>query len=140
MRLQVTMESNSPRRASFIAFKVASAVLVAVCVLAVPMGAKGALLAGSQPASGELAPGRVIERPLAGGQSHTYPISLSAGQYAGLLVEQKGLSPLRVSLAGYGQYRPRANNESSQDRRFNRRVDIVILNAAATQADDMVQP
>jgi chemotaxis protein MotB len=78
-------------------------------------------------------------------QTSKYPTNweLSAARATGVtryLVEQKGLSPLRVSLAGYGQYRPRANNESSQDRRFNRRVDIVILNAAATQADDMVQP
>jgi chemotaxis protein MotB len=74
-----------------------------------------------------------------------YPTNweLSAARATGVtryLVEQKGLSPLRVSLAGYGEYRPRAGNDSAQDRRFNRRVDIVILNAATTKADQAVQP
>jgi chemotaxis protein MotB len=78
-------------------------------------------------------------------QTSTYPTNweLSAARATGVtryLVEKKGLSPLRVSLAGYGEYRPRANNGSPADRRFNRRVDIVILNAATTRADEAVQP
>jgi chemotaxis protein MotB len=78
-------------------------------------------------------------------QTAAYPTNweLSAARATGVtryLVEDKGLSPLRVSLAGYGEYRPRAGNGSAQDRRFNRRVDIVILNAAMTKADQAVQP
>ena len=56
------------------------------------------------------------------------------------LVEEKGLSPLRVSLAGYGEYRPRADNRVPADRRLNRHVDIVILNSAMSKADAAVQP
>ncbi len=74
-----------------------------------------------------------------------YPTNweLSAARATGVtryLVEDKGLSPLRVSLAGYGEYRPRFGNESPDARRFNRRVDIVILNAAMTKAEAAVQP
>ncbi len=78
-------------------------------------------------------------------ETSMYPTNweLSAARATGVtryLVETKGLSPLRVSLAGYGEYRPRASNESPENRRFNRRVDIVILNAAMTRADAAVQP
>jgi chemotaxis protein MotB len=78
-------------------------------------------------------------------QTSIYPTNweLSAARATGVtryLVEDKLLSPLRVSLAGYGEYRPRADNASPQNRRFNRRVDIVILNAATTKADQAVQP
>ncbi len=74
-----------------------------------------------------------------------YPTNweLSAARATGVtryLVEDKGLSPLRVSLAGYGEYRPRVENNTPGNRQFNRRVDIVILNAAATKADEAVQP
>src|ERR1019366_1225214 len=62
-------------------------------------------------------------------QTSIYPTNweLSAARATGVtryLVEDKRLSPLRVSLAGYGEYRPRADNASPQNRRFNRRVDI----------------
>ena len=78
-------------------------------------------------------------------QTSIYPTNweLSAARATGVtryLVEEKGLSPLRVSLAGYGEYRPIASNDTVQQRRKNRRVDLVILNAAATKADRAVQP
>ncbi len=78
-------------------------------------------------------------------QTTMYPTNweLSAARATGVtryLVEEKHVSPLRVSLAGYGEYRPRADNASPAQRRLNRRVDIVILNAATTQADQAVQP
>lgn len=38
-----------------------------------------------------LAPSMVVQRELAGGQTHTYQISLSNGQYANLIVEQQGI-------------------------------------------------
>ena len=49
-----------------------------------------------------------------------------ATQVVTLLVESYGLDPLRVSAAGYGPYRPVASNDSSQGRKVNRRVDLVI--------------
>jgi chemotaxis protein MotB len=78
-------------------------------------------------------------------QTSVYPTNweLSAARATGVtryLVEGRGLSPLRVSLAGYGEYRPRAANDTDRDRRSNRRVDIVILNAEMSKADAAVQP
>lgn len=43
------------------------------------------------------------------------------------LVEQKGVSPDRVSAIGYGEYRPVATNDTVEGRQMNRRVEIVIL-------------
>jgi chemotaxis protein MotB len=36
-------------------------------------------------------------------------------------------SPLNISIAGYGQYRPIADNDSEAGRKRNRRVDIILL-------------
>jgi chemotaxis protein MotB len=43
------------------------------------------------------------------------------------LVDEKGISPHRVSAIGYGEYRPVASNETKEGRQMNRRVEIVIL-------------
>jgi len=39
----------------------------------------------------QIEPGKAIERELAGGQSHSYQITLAAGQYLNLLIEQRGI-------------------------------------------------
>jgi len=43
------------------------------------------------------------------------------------LVDNKGISPERLSAIGYGEYRPVASNDSKKGRQQNRRVEIVIL-------------
>jgi len=43
------------------------------------------------------------------------------------LVEERQISPYRVSAAGYGEYRPIGDNSTPEGRQLNRRVDIVIL-------------
>jgi chemotaxis protein MotB len=43
------------------------------------------------------------------------------------LVNEKGLSPQRLSAIGYGEYRPVDSNETAQGRQSNRRVEIVIF-------------
>ena len=48
-----------------------------------------------------------------------------------LLIEQSGVAATRLSAAGYGEFRPRAANDSVEGRAKNRRVDIVVLGAAA---------
>jgi len=40
--------------------------------------------------------------------------------------EKKGFDPLRLSASGFGQYRPRALNETKAGRRLNRRIEIVV--------------
>src|SRR5437870_3083520 len=46
-----------------------------------------------------LEPGKPIERELAGGQAHSYQITLSAGQYLNVMVEQQGIDVV-VALFG----------------------------------------
>ncbi|MFH1338265.1 MAG: OmpA family protein [Candidatus Omnitrophota bacterium] len=43
------------------------------------------------------------------------------------LVDERGISPHRVSAIGYGEYRPMVSNDTQEGRQFNRRVEIVIL-------------
>lgn len=43
------------------------------------------------------------------------------------LVEERGISPKRVSAIGYGEFRPVASNDTKDGRQLNRRVEIVIL-------------
>jgi chemotaxis protein MotB len=40
---------------------------------------------------------------------------------------QKGLSPDRFTIAGYGEYRPVASNDTPEGRAKNRRVELIIL-------------
>jgi chemotaxis protein MotB len=48
------------------------------------------------------------------------------------LVENAGFTPESISAVGYGEFRPTSDNESSENRAKNRRVDIVLL---ATEAE-----
>jgi len=43
------------------------------------------------------------------------------------LIQNKNLSPDKVSIVGYSEYKPIASNETPEGRATNRRVDIVIL-------------
>jgi chemotaxis protein MotB len=44
-----------------------------------------------------------------------------------LLVDDSGFDPRNASVAGYGEYRPFADNGTSEGRRLNRRVDLVVV-------------
>jgi chemotaxis protein MotB len=46
-----------------------------------------------------------------------------------LLVDDAGFDPKKISVAGYGQYRPVADNSTADGRRENRRVDLVVVAA-----------
>jgi chemotaxis protein MotB len=46
------------------------------------------------------------------------------------LVEQSGFDPMRLSAAGYGEFHPRVPNDTPENRARNRRIDVVILDAA----------
>jgi chemotaxis protein MotB len=52
---------------------------------------------------------------------------LRASNVVHVLQESSGISPERLSVIGYGEYRPLVPNEDMQSRSMNRRVDIVIL-------------
>jgi chemotaxis protein MotB len=51
------------------------------------------------------------------------------------LLENTSISPAQFSVAGYGEYRPIADNDSEEGRRANRRVDIVLLRLGLTAAE-----
>ena len=51
------------------------------------------------------------------------------------LVEKDGLSPERISPAGYGEWRPITDNKTAAHRQLNRRVDIVILNSRTSEVE-----
>lgn len=54
---------------------------------------------------------------------------LSAARASSVLhfLLQKGLAPDRFVIAGYGEYRPVASNDTEEGRAKNRRVEIIIL-------------
>ena len=64
--------------------------------------------------------------------------ALSAGR-ASRAVEfliARGLEPARLSATGYAEFHPRVPNESAEARASNRRIDLVVLNAATTSAEE----
>jgi chemotaxis protein MotB len=46
-----------------------------------------------------------------------------------LLLNESGVDPKRLSIAGYAQYHPNASNDTPEGRRANRRVDIVVVSS-----------
>lgn len=47
-----------------------------------------------------------------------------------LLVDDAGFDPRNISAAGYGEYRPVSDNSTADGRKMNRRVDLVVVQAA----------
>ena len=47
------------------------------------------------------------------------------------LISSGTIPPARLSAVGYGEYRPVASNDTSEGKAANRRVDLVVLGAAA---------
>src|SRR5262249_3133472 len=58
-----------------------------------------AVLAAQEPTN--LTPGKAIERPIAAEESHIYRIALAAGEYAVIVVEQRGID-ITVQLLDAG--------------------------------------
>jgi chemotaxis protein MotB len=52
-----------------------------------------------------------------------------ASAVAMLLLNESGVDPKRLSIAGYAQYHPTASNDTPEGRRANRRVDIVVVSS-----------
>ena len=46
-----------------------------------------------------------------------------------------GVQPVRIQVAGYGEFRPLASNDTPDGRALNRRVDIVLLSEEAAAAE-----
>ena len=43
------------------------------------------------------------------------------------LLTEMGVTPENVSAAGFGEFRPRADNETEEGKQLNRRIEIVML-------------
>ena len=61
--------------------------------------------------------------------------AISLGRY---FIDQQGVSPERISVTGYGEHRPVADNTTEEGRRQNRRVDLVLLAVAADEAEGQI--
>ena len=56
------------------------------------------------------------------------------------LVDHKYIAPDKISLAGYGQYHAKHNNQNPESMQLNRRVDIVVINANAALGRQLIAP
>ena len=81
--------------------------------------------AAQQGAQGAVAlePGKAIERELSGGQKHVYQFTLAAGQYASIVVEQRGVD-VGVRLQGEGG-KAVAESDSEPRSHGQERVELV---------------
>jgi chemotaxis protein MotB len=52
------------------------------------------------------------------------------------LIQQGALAPDRLSAAGYAEFHPLGENASPEGRARNRRVDVIVLNAAMSVAEE----
>ena len=73
--------------------------LLALTWSAVSLLVPDASAARKQEAAQKLEVGNPIERELSGGQSHTYEITLTAGQYLNAVVEQRRIARCAVAPA-----------------------------------------
>jgi chemotaxis protein MotB len=53
--------------------------------------------------------------------------SARAAAVLSMLVDNYGFDPRTISLAGYGEFRPAASNDTEEGRRSNRRIDLVVV-------------
>ncbi|HHY37408.1 MAG TPA: OmpA family protein [Clostridia bacterium] len=56
------------------------------------------------------------------------------------MIDLHSIDPRRMSAAGYGEYRPLKPNDSDENRRLNRRVDIVILRLGLSEGEPLALP
>ncbi|HKP14299.1 MAG TPA: tetratricopeptide repeat protein [Blastocatellia bacterium] len=82
-------------------FRLAALSAIALLSSHTLISARASLTAPAQnpPEVRQLEAGKPIERELQGGQSHVYQIQLAAGQYLGVLVEQRGID-VAITVSG----------------------------------------
>jgi len=83
--------------------------------------------------------GHTDDVPIRGGGRFPTNWELSTARATAVVsffIEEGGITPDRLSAAGYGEFRPRTPNEDDASRARNRRVDVVILNAETTRTEE----
>jgi chemotaxis protein MotB len=84
-----------------------------------------------------LVEGHTDDLPVRGGKRYADNMELSAMRAAKVvryLIEAGKVPPELLSAVGYAQYRPVAPNSTSENRKRNRRIDIVILEGSGPSA------
>lgn len=64
---------------------------------------------------------------------------LRASNVAQIIIKDSGINPNRISVVGYGEYRPKSDNTTNEGRIENRRVDILILNSEFNNTEQVTQ-
>ncbi len=72
----------------------------------------------------------IIKGPFASNWELSAARSLEVNRY---LIKHSGINPIRISIAGYGEYKPVINNDSPENRAKNRRVTIIIVKNQQTE-------
>jgi chemotaxis protein MotB len=71
--------------------------------------------------------GHTDNRPIATGRFRSnWELSTARAGAVMAVVLAEGMPPERMSIAGYAEYRPIADNSTDEGRRQNRRVDVVV--------------
>ena len=68
--------------------------------------------------------------------SSNWELSTARATRVVALLVADGMSPARLSAAGYSEFHPKAPNTSPASRALNRRVDIVVLNASTARTEE----
>src|SRR5687768_13291729 len=76
---------------------------IAVAWILVLSGALNAVRSQEQASPYTLTLGQPVAREMRGGEQHTYQVTLSAGQYARLAVDQKGIDVVLALLGADGK-------------------------------------
>lgn len=61
---------------------------------------------------------------------------MRASNVAQILINKAGIKPERVSATGYGEYRPKVDNNTEEGKSINRRVDIIIMNSQFNEVEN----
>jgi chemotaxis protein MotB len=84
--------------------------------------------------------GHTDNRPISSGRFRSnWDLSTERASAVIALLLAEGMLPTRVSIAGYGEYRPIADNTTDEGRRQNRRVDLVVT-AIVSEAEAEARP
>lgn len=73
--------------------------------------------------------------PMVGGLSNWELSAARASTVLRFVQHSGGISPQRLSLAGYGEFSPIASNATEEGRARNRRVDIVVLSTTENRKE-----
>lgn len=70
---------------------------------------------------------RIADRPVREKYPSNFHLSTARANAVAAFLQQKGIAPRRVGVAGFGAHQPLAPNGTPSDRRKNRRVEIFVM-------------